>query len=320
MSLDARPKQLAEIKNEQGLSMVEILVALALGSFLMLGLSQVFVANQKTSMLQDDFTRVQESGRIGIEMMVKEVRVADYRGCTPSAGSINSHLDTSDSDYDATSMDFLAGGIGGVNNASSLTIGGKAVFAGSDTLVLRGAKDACGGLGRMAGTNGSASFFVTPGCNIQEGEIVVLANCTGGDMFTVTNRNLANNTVVHNTGALPTSGWIENITKDFSRQYQPNSQVLKPYQKTFFMAEGVNGNSLFVYDGSSAQELVSNITGFQILFGEDSNADGSVDRYRGADSIANFDDVKSIHFTLSVASNDVSRDFIAVANIRNRTL
>ena len=304
----------------QGISMVEMLVALALGSFLMLGLSQIYVANQKTSMLQDDFSRVQENGRIGTEMLVREIRMADFRGCAPEPSAINSMLDTTDPDYDASTMDFLAGGVGGVNNVTSLTIGGKAVTPGSDTLILRGMYDACDGLGRMTGVNTSASFFLSSNdCDIDVPDIIVLANCAGGDMFTVTNRNFSNVTVVHNTGNNVAAGAIDNATKGFSQTYEPGTPILKPYQKTFFISAGVDGDSLFVNDTGTTMELVTNVTGFQVEFGEDTNADGSVDRYVDAATVSDFNEVKAVKVELAVKSGpDVSKTFTAVANIRNR--
>ncbi len=304
----------------QGLSMIEMMVALALGAFLMLGLTQVYVANQKTSILQDDFARVQESGRIGVEMMVKEIRMADFNGCVPSTGDITSLLDTSDPDYDAGTMDFLAGGVGGANNVTSLTIGGKAVIDGSDTLILRGMTDACEGLGRMTGLNPAASFSISNvNCPIIAGDILVLANCAGGDMFSVSNRNLSNVTVVHNTGTINVPGSVENASKILSRPYGSGSQVLKPYKKTFFLAAGVDGNSLFMNDTGTTMELVTNVIGFQIKFGEDTTGDGSVNIYRDANVVSNFDEVKSVRVELTVESGEVNKTFIAIGNIRNRS-
>lgn len=302
-----------------GLSMIEMMVALGLGAFLMLGLTQVYLANQKTSILQDDFARVQESGRIGVELMVKEIRMADFNGCVPSTGDITNLLDTTDPDYDANTMDFLAGGVGGENDVTSLTIGGKAVIDGTDTLVLRGMTDACEGLGRMTGLNPAASFSISNvNCPIIAGDILVLANCAGGDMFSVSNRNLSNVTVVHNTGTINVPGSVENASKILSRPYGAGSQILKPYKKTFFLAAGVDGNSLFLNDTGTTMELVTNVTDFQIKFGEDTTGDGSVNFYRDAGPSVNFDEVKSVRVELTVESGEVNKKFIAIGNIRNR--
>lgn len=305
----------------KGLSMIEMMVALGLGAFLMLGLTQVYLANQQTSILQDDFARVQESGRIGVELMVKEIRMADFNGCVPSTSDITSLLDTTDPDYDANTMDFLAGGVGGANDVTSLTIGGTAVIDGTDTLVLRGMNDACEGLGRMTGLNPAASFEISgTSCPIVQGDIIVLANCAGGDMFSISNISVGGGktNTVHNTGTINVPGSVENASKILSRPYGAGSQVLKPYKKTFFLAAGVDGNSLFLNDTGTTMELVTNVTDFQIWFGEDTNGDGSVNVYRDADTVNNFDEVKSVRVELTVGSGEVSKEFIAIGNIRNR--
>jgi type IV pilus assembly protein PilW len=314
--LEARPS----IYKMQGISLVELLVALALGAFLMLGLTQVFLANLQTSRLQDDFSRVQENGRIGVEMLVKEIRMADFNGCMPSTANITNLLDTTDTDYDAANMDFLAGGVGGANNVSATVIGGKTLVNGTDTLILRGMVDACGGLGRMTGTNPAASFSISNvDCPITQGDILVLASCSGGDMFSVSNRNMSNVTVVHNTGTNTLPGSVENASSILSRTYRSGSNILKPYNKTFFVSDGVDGNSLFLNDTGTVIELVTNITDFQIQYGEDTDGDGAINIYRTANNVADFAEVKSVEITLTVASGDVDKTYKAIGNIRNRT-
>ncbi len=312
-------------KVQQGISMVEMLVALGLGAFLMLGLTQVYMTNQQTSILQDDFARVQESGRIGAEMLIKEIRMADFNGCVPSTADIASHLDTADPDFDPDGMDFLAGGVSGANDVTTISFNGGATVIttvpNSDTLILRGMTDACEGLGRMTGTNNAASFFLSSAnCPIGEGDILILANCAGGDMFSVSNYNTANVTVVHNTGNITEVGAVDNATSSFSRIYEAGASILRPYQKTFYIAPGVDGNSLFLRESADnfSQELVTNVTNFQVFYGEDSNGDGSVDRYRDADNVGDFNDVLSVRIELTVGSGEVEKIFRAVGNIRNR--
>jgi type IV pilus assembly protein PilW len=52
----------------------------------------------------------------------------------------------------------------------------------------------------------------------------------------------------------------------------------------------------------ATQPLADDVDNMQILYGEDSNSDGSVDRYVNATAVGNFDDVLSVHMALLLAS------------------
>lgn len=68
---------------QQGLSLIELMIALVLGTLLTLGVVQLFVSNSQTYRLNEANARVQESGRMGLEMMTRAVRGAGYYGCAP---------------------------------------------------------------------------------------------------------------------------------------------------------------------------------------------------------------------------------------------
>ena len=245
--------------------------------------------------------------------------MADFNGCVPTTGDINPMLDTTDADYSATTMDYLAGGISGDNDVTSLTIGGTAVINNTDTLVVRGMTDACEGFGRMDSLVSSTSFNLTDAaCPVATGDVLVLANCAGGDMFSVSNRSGLE--VFHATGSIGTAGAVDNSVSTLSANYGDASQLLRPYKRTFFIAAGVDGNSLFMNDSGTTMELVTNVKDFQVTFGEDTTGDGSVNIYRDAGPSVDFDEVKSVRVELTIESGEVEKTFTAVGNIRNRNI
>ncbi len=56
-------------------------------------------------------------------------------------------------------------------------------------------------------------------------------------------------------------------------------------------------------DGSGFQTFLNDVQNIQINYGEDTNLDGSVDQYRNAASVSNFNNVFSVHFALLLASD-----------------
>ena len=308
---------MTSLARQRGLSLIELMIALLLSATLLWGVLQIFDSNRNTMRMQTAFARVQESGRFATDLLTKEIRMADYWGCAPDKDSIKNHLDKSDTDYSGSTAKDLydqigADGILGDDNASSLTIGAMAVLDGTDTLTLRGSDDACAGVGRMVPSLTAAALHVSPQCEIEEGEIVLLTNCQSGELMTITNvqpgsgGNSGKMTVVHNTG-LDDDGWVRNISKDLQRQYGADARILKPYERTYFISEaGPTGEpSLYVADtGAGAMELVPGVEDMQILYGRDSDGDDVVDRWTPASAnTADMEEALAIKVQLVVASD-----------------
>lgn len=71
---------------QRGVSLVEIMVALALGLILVLGVVQLFTSSKQTYRVQEAAAKLQEDGRYILTRMSQELRMAGMFGClTPSA-------------------------------------------------------------------------------------------------------------------------------------------------------------------------------------------------------------------------------------------
>lgn len=65
----------------RGLSLIEILIALAIGSLLILGLVQVFSASRTAYQLSEGMARSQENARFAMEYLQRDIRMAGHYGC-----------------------------------------------------------------------------------------------------------------------------------------------------------------------------------------------------------------------------------------------
>lgn len=65
----------------RGLSLIEILVALAIAALLLLGLSQVFIGSKTAYRLQEGMSRSQENARFVMQYLEDNVRMGGYMGC-----------------------------------------------------------------------------------------------------------------------------------------------------------------------------------------------------------------------------------------------
>ncbi|KUJ79647.1 hypothetical protein AWR36_014970 [Microbulbifer flavimaris] len=316
------------LARQRGLSLIELMIAILLSAMLLWGVLQIFDSNRNTMQMQTAFARVQESGRFAMDLMTKEIRMADYWGCVPDESAIQNHLDTTDADY-ASAQDLYdqigADGVLGEDNVSGLTIGTVNVVDGTDTLTLRGSDDACGGAGRMVPSIQAAALHVSASCEVDAGDIVLLTNCQSGELMTITsvqgeggcnnsgavnNTNANKKTITHNTGSCNLTGAVDNATKTLQRQYGADARILKPYERTYFIAEGTGGPSLYISaTGTGVQELVPGIDDMQILYGRDNDGDEVVDGWTSAAGLtaAQMEEAIAVKIQLVVASDSAVR-------------
>ena len=312
-----------------GFTLIELLVSVALGTFLLLGIINIFDANKRGVFLAQAYSEVQEGGRIAKELMARDIRMADFWGCGLNPDDVFDHLDSTDSDYDPTYDPSSWAGVGGQEEVTGLTINGIAVVDDSDVLQLAGASNANNTKIVSPYMNvAAARIHVNTGNDIPKGTILLISDCTGADLFT----NGATNTsqsggVLHQTGDLGT-GHVNNAIKNMSHTYGANAKILTPFFRVYFV--GVNadgGSSLYRNDNGVAQELVRNVANMNLKFGEDTGGNGSVDTYSDADNVVDMDNVLSVRGELTVESHStiaggdtMKRDYIFTVNVRNRSL
>lgn len=68
-------------KGMQGVTLIELMIALLIGSILVLGLVQVFSASRSAYQLSQGIARNQESSRFAIDFLTRDLRMAGHAGC-----------------------------------------------------------------------------------------------------------------------------------------------------------------------------------------------------------------------------------------------
>lgn len=87
-------------QSQRGLSLIELMVAMVIGCFLILGVTEIFISNQKSYLFQQGQSGNQENGRFASSILTQELTKAGYRsnptkvfpagsglGCTFPAGT-----------------------------------------------------------------------------------------------------------------------------------------------------------------------------------------------------------------------------------------
>jgi type IV pilus assembly protein PilW len=75
---------------QTGLSLIEIMIALLIGAFLLGGVLEVFIGSKQTYRMQGNLSRLQENGRFAIDFLAKDISMAGYWGCLrPSTSNVD---------------------------------------------------------------------------------------------------------------------------------------------------------------------------------------------------------------------------------------
>lgn len=131
-----------------GVTLIELMVALAIGGFLMIGAVSVFLQARQTFRLTDAVARLQETGRFALDALEPEIRMAHYWGLTTQTVAIEGRAGPADPnglgpDNCGTNwtIDFDKA-VEGSNNAYTWAcaagpVGGNGAADTSDTLVVR---------------------------------------------------------------------------------------------------------------------------------------------------------------------------------------
>lgn len=268
-------------KRQLGLSLVELLIAVAIGIFLTAGLIQLFTSSQQTYRVQDNQSRLQENARFALDFISRDIRMADHAGCKSNpVEDVTNHLNTLSAEYNVGLHNFDAGGI----------VGNDGVLGAPDNFSLVKAIDS--GVVITAPMGDSASDInISAGGNLELGDLILIADCESADIFQVSNTAPVGNTIVHDTTNVDiTDGFPGNANSSLctqaapaqclSKAYGDNAQILQLVRVTYDIAQGQNGQSaLFRTFEGTRNELIEGIEDMQVLYGEDSSLNGTVDYY-----------------------------------------
>ena len=84
---------LSAARAAQGMSLIEVMIALLIATVLIGGMLQIFVATKASYQMQQGVARVQENGRFAMQLIERSVRMAGYMGCGNDRTRIGAYAD-----------------------------------------------------------------------------------------------------------------------------------------------------------------------------------------------------------------------------------
>lgn len=303
----------ASAEKQNGLSLVELMIALLLGTLLTVGLVQVFTSNSQSFRHNESLSRALESGRIATDILSRALRNAGFFGCFPVEGVTN-NLDDSDTLYVAELHGFATLGVSAEDSGSYSERPDDAI-SGTDFFNVTGVRRPGAIVQLDEDMTDTTDITLTEQGSLEENELLYISDCEHGDIFsisslvagsgsvTITADNSSGSSGVpgnelsgNSPAACSTSGSC------LSGTYMAGTELFQPYSEAYFIGTASDGsNSLFMRqsDGSTV-ELVSGVEDMQIRFGEGS--DSTVDNWLESGSVSDWEDVLAVEVSLLVAA------------------
>lgn len=332
-----------DIRRQAGLTLVEILIALAVSGILLAGMVQIFVSSKTTYNMQDGLSRMQENGRFALQFLTEDLRMGGYFGCLANVDSvITNQINTGAGgiqdvgafqpgegivgwDYTSTSSGDIytltadaapvATTSGWSSTSTTAQATGTTAVPGSDMVRLwRGGNEPIEIL-EISGSGGSAQTVLrsSPTNEFSDDDFLLVTDCARAELLDACNVNVKTNETQVTLSAGCTPG---NIASAGFTTKVPPGEVVKLVSRMYYI--GKDGNSatataaLFMreLDGTTgtlgpAQELVRGIENMQLMYGVDTNNDRSTDQYLDATAVTATDWPNVVSVRVAVLATSV---------------
>lgn len=335
----------------RGLALIELMIALVLGLVIIGAVTGIMLSNIQGFRTTQGLSQVQDSARVGFELLARDIREA---GNVPCGNDINI-VNILDPAQDATipwqyDWDNAVKGFDGDTALSGVTN----QIVGTESLIMLSGEASDAYMKEYSADNNSANFVAgssnPAGHNLQDGDILLVCNEKLGTIFQMTNSG-GGGKIVSNTGNKFKPG---NCSKGFGEffgacttngvraDYAPNTVIAKLSATAWYIGDNgrpnEGGRSLYMArlsndSGNAALdpiEIASGVTDLDFRFRLVDTA-----AFVDSDTITAWDrwaDVNAIEVTMDLLSQDqnistsaadggrLGRSFTSVVAIRNRSL
>ncbi|MEX1057458.1 MAG: PilW family protein [Natronospirillum sp.] len=322
-------------RQSQGLSLLEMLVALALGVVVLAGAFNLFIGTSRTFGVNENLSRMQEDARFALNVLERDVKMSGFRGCSPifnnnldlPANSLEMRLYLNDAllgwEYENTApADTLTLDAAALApNAMAYTNGTgdslhdqlvDIVLAGSDVVILNRTNRVEAPLNGNPDTVNLSRIGLAVNSNVPQGALMLVVDdhCAQADLFQKTNEaNQPEVIAVTGSGLNP-----DNVSSGYNFEIQNDARLYQVRSTAYYLGLGTDDQpALFLKNldmpNQHAVELVQGVETMQILYGITNAANSTqTTAYVTADQVTNWNNVLSVRLALLLRSTQTANN------------
>lgn len=322
-----------------GFSLVELMLALALGMIVIAGMAQLFRGTGQGHASLERMARAGESGRYALAILGHSARHAGFLGCAGRSGRL---VNTLNGDLDALFEANLGKAVQAYDNdgdgsaaayAATAGIEPGRIVSGTDMLTFRRLESPL--LRVSAPVDASPVVERTGEFNLKAGDFLLIGDCEQSSLFRLTGVVPGDRRVVllREPGTESYENASAKVLSGIATAYGPEgpaggATVGRVLTETYFIARGRGTgrrgeplNSLWRRTGTAASaELVEGVHDLQARFGVDARpGDGvaAVSRYVGIDDLPAGGIVRSVEVRVAAGDGAGPRAFGQTFSLRN---
>lgn len=278
---------------QRGLSLIELMVALILGVFLILGAVTVYNQSRQTYRASESVARLQEVARLAMDVLESDIRMASYWGLNNRSDYISERDDFTSAQFTALSLCGATGSnwaididryLAGSTNSYGLTCAAALpAQTSSDVLVVRRASEA------------------TP-TQLDTNRVYLQTSRIRGSLFVPACTDPLDTTCIPANYAPPASQSRQLVVHAYYVSSQSTASTQIPSLRRKVLGN-VNAGTAAVED----QEVVAGVEDLQIQFGVDTDATPGIDAYVNPNAVPAGARIMAARVWLRIRSEE--RDF-----------
>jgi type IV pilus assembly protein PilW len=271
----------------RGLSLVELMVAMAIGLVLLSAIGYVYMGSRETFRTMDDFSRIQENYRYAMDQIGVDVRMAGYSGCVNVSSIDPANPGNIPLQPPAHP---LAQAVRGYADGAGWAAPANYV-AGTDVLQVTAALGQGTNLtGPMPSAAGAMPINGNP-AGFEAGDTLLISDCATAEVFTA--KAVGGGASITPVAAL-------------SKIYSSGADVYPLVDTFYYIGTNPAGNRAIyrIQNGGNADELVENVEDIELRFGIDTSGDFAIDNHVAAGGVGDWRQVLSVRVNLVFVSDN----------------
>ena len=320
-------------KTIYGLSLIELLVSIAISGIILAGVVNVVVSSKVTFIAEEENSFIQENARYVMETLTRDARLAGSTGCASLSTALVGNTISDDNEggiLNFSAVDGFEGGTSAAKESFPDRYKDEALV-GSDSIIFRYADDSSA-VEISSHELASSTINTTSNTNLSwdkdDALVVVDLNCRHVSLFRATSDTTSGQHISHKSngaGDRNCTSVLKATISNFDCSSCPSggstcdgnpesafgvgSRVMAFVANSYYIGEsnvlpGVPSLKRVTLTGSTMRtdELAQGVESMNILYGEDINGDGDIQKFVTADNVTDWSNVLAVRFYLTFRS------------------